>query len=797
MNLDLEVAGKEIESIEVQLSYRIIELFSGHLYSSPTKAVEELVVNSYDAFATKCMVSVPEGMDGQVWVWDNGDSMDLDGLRELWLVAESRKRDSEREKAAAARGRLPIGKFGIGKLASYVLGSRISHICRRNDKYLAVTMDYTRIAREDESKKLFLTVRELTKAEVELALPFVIDTEYNGSKIDLFAGGAKSWTIVVVDRLKQQLPRGRLRWILSTAMPLVPDFRLFLNGEEVKSSKEKIRRLQTWQIGKDDATAEKMGLAASHYSEKEAPDDYSVMLEPYGVISGILELYEEPLDVGKSTDIGYSYGFFIRVRNRLVNMQDNLFGITTLPHGVGFNRFRAVVHADFLDKFLTADREDTAIDAKRALANYLANKFNEVRNYYERILEKTLKQETLEDHLKGVPGTLLKYPLQQAIEKITSKDLSAYTIRLLPGKPSVPTIERIETRTSDAGGPLATLEGGAAVINETHPFYRSFADYPGIRKLAIAEILLEAYVLAAGVEPEKSREIMTRRDQLLRVLASKFPEAANEVSELIRQSVTSQDDLETYSVDGFQVLGFDAVHLGGKGKPDGLAIAHLGQVEGRKYVVTIDAKSTLSDAVQSGNLGLATVARHRKEYNADYSVVIAPDYQIAGGDASKAVKEARDQKVCLLRANDFADLVASSSVRPLPLNRLRTLFEKNSPDEAKSWVDTLNEEKLTAPPIKTILEAIWRMQTKEQKDAPNIAAIRYEEPALKDKYSSDEIKEWLLSLSRLQPELIVITGERIQLNQTPDHIIRQCTMALNNISKGISTESLLEGLELK
>jgi hypothetical protein len=44
-------AGKTTSQIEVKISYRIIELFSEGLYFSPTKAVEELVSNSFDAGA--------------------------------------------------------------------------------------------------------------------------------------------------------------------------------------------------------------------------------------------------------------------------------------------------------------------------------------------------------------------------------------------------------------------------------------------------------------------------------------------------------------------------------------------------------------------------------------------------------------------------------------------------------------------------------------------------------------------------------------------------------------------------
>lgn len=41
--------GKETGKIPVRISYRIIELFSDGLYSSPSKAIEELVSNAFDA----------------------------------------------------------------------------------------------------------------------------------------------------------------------------------------------------------------------------------------------------------------------------------------------------------------------------------------------------------------------------------------------------------------------------------------------------------------------------------------------------------------------------------------------------------------------------------------------------------------------------------------------------------------------------------------------------------------------------------------------------------------------------
>ena len=42
-------AGDQTDTIDVRLSYKIVELFSEGLYASPNKAVEELVANAFDA----------------------------------------------------------------------------------------------------------------------------------------------------------------------------------------------------------------------------------------------------------------------------------------------------------------------------------------------------------------------------------------------------------------------------------------------------------------------------------------------------------------------------------------------------------------------------------------------------------------------------------------------------------------------------------------------------------------------------------------------------------------------------
>src|SRR6266568_8121641 len=139
-------AGIEKDKIDVRLSYRIVRLFSEGLYASPNKAIEELVANSFDAGALRVQVLLSANLHEQnatIAVIDDGEGMDAEGLKQHWLIGISNKR----RLPTLPRGRQQIGQFGIGKLATYVLSERLTHISKHNGKYYSTSMDYTAIDR--------------------------------------------------------------------------------------------------------------------------------------------------------------------------------------------------------------------------------------------------------------------------------------------------------------------------------------------------------------------------------------------------------------------------------------------------------------------------------------------------------------------------------------------------------------------------------------------------------------------------------------------------------------------------
>src|SRR5262249_15917045 len=125
-------AGHKTATINVKISYRIIELFSEGLYSSPHKAIEELVSNAFDAGASNVHVALPADLrdkDGAIAVVDDGVGMDKAGFQQHWLIGTSNKRSTMFK---PPKGRKQIGRFGIGKLATFVLGAKLTHISKKD-----------------------------------------------------------------------------------------------------------------------------------------------------------------------------------------------------------------------------------------------------------------------------------------------------------------------------------------------------------------------------------------------------------------------------------------------------------------------------------------------------------------------------------------------------------------------------------------------------------------------------------------------------------------------------------------
>lgn len=824
----LAVSGRTVSKIGVELSYQIIKHFSAGLYTSPNKAIEELVANSYDAFASNVHVIVPDNLsapEATLWVVDDGTSMDIKGFRDLWKIGESTKRDPVKE----SKTRPPIGKFGIGKLATYVLAKGLTFVCKRDGKYRAVTMDFSILEKKPRLKKMVLNAREISEADAKQIVAPAAKWDSDGVDLKLFGKkAATTWTAAAMTDLSpmaRQLTPGRLQHVLRTALPLNPQFNLFFNGARLEAQKIDLPRIQTWTIGSEDEVAKELDFETG----TTATGEPCVLIPGLGEIWGTSEIFEAALPVGKSQDWGRSNGFFIMVRGRLINLHDELFGMEALSHGA-FSRFRMVVHAKGLDEHLRATRETVSADENgvKNLRSYLRAKFNEARGRYNTWMVEQTAEKSLSLRVSRTPASFSRQPLMRAIQRVLDGKLEGLLFTRIPSDLDATTRAAL-IKDLDQGlaaddffkavrfEPLGVEEGLAIFdahercfkINMLHPFFANYADHSrsheAFQLLAITEVLTETYLLETDLPPDQVRHIMTQRDRFLRALVFSTQLSAPLVAQLLEDNRANPKGLEKAVGEGMRSLSFEVSPMGQKGKPEGLALARMGVRDAssgasQDYTVSYEAKSTIkaNGRVSAKDVDAAAVEKHMTDNKAQYALVVAPAFEGEDDDNSNVVQHARSHNLTLVRLPDFIRLVLVAATRPLGFHRLRDEFfsKCRGPLDAKNWIDKLIAEKTQETPLPDILTAIYEMQ-EDSPDPPKFSSVRERLASKNAKYKSlraQEIQDWMTSVARFSGDLVYISGDQVSLNTQPDRILGEIRGNTSRLPEAIRKGSMYNAI---
>ncbi len=830
--------GEPKETIAVRLSYKIIEIFSESLYASPNKAIEELVANAFDAGALRVVVLLSPNLhdqDSTVVVLDDGEGMDVSGLKQHWLIGVSNKR----RLAVLPRGRQQIGQFGIGKLATYVLAERLTHISKRQGKYYSTSMDFgaidKRVEREVEpTTPIKIPLRELSEEQAKQALKQWTETpDFKSTGTTLFGKAAPpSWTIAVMSSLKPkvlEVKPGFLEWVLRTALPLRPDFGIWLNSTKLVPSKQGKGLLKKWVLGRDMVALPRPGPKdVSTYEDTNAEKDserrFGLEVPGLGRVSGYAEAYKDLL-TGKSDEIGRSYGFFVYVFGRLVNVLDGHFGISPdeLRHGT-FGRFRLVVNMDGLDRDLRSNREAVR---EGPLLTSAQNVLRAIFNYVRPTIEKHDAGEEpgakLARKLAASPTSLTRAPITELARAVLEgREQSRYLV--VPQQKSAAEravfLTSLEKRAADADDFVSGLtvdyggsqEGGIARydtstgqlhINAWHPFVATFHDEfvskgegQPLQLLAMAEVLAEAHLYAIGVKREYIEAFLTLRDQLLRNLANESGrQSAFAVAMALRNARNDSDALEEKLCTAFTSLGFEVTPLGGPKKPDGVANAALaGAKDGkpRRYAVSLDAKSKVQDKgkVSAGTVKIATIIQHRDDYDCQHALVVGRDFPTLKGNESSLAKQIDDDRkktqaledlgkgerktITLMTIDDLAELVVLRPVKQIGLQKLRELFEQRLPEESRKWLASIRSTKVEKPPYRAIVETIQALQRQYNKMFVKYGELRVElshrTPPIR--YETDEqLIELCKGMAQMAPRAMYASPEAVELDQSVDNVM--------------------------
>ena len=136
-----------------KMTARVLAHLGEDLIKDESIALLELVKNSYDAGATKCVVDFNFDILGsliEISISDNGSGMSLDTIENIWLVIGT---DNKKNRLISHRqGRLPLGEKGIGRLGVHKLGNDIKLYSKHSDENeVYVSIDWSKLA---ESKDI-------------------------------------------------------------------------------------------------------------------------------------------------------------------------------------------------------------------------------------------------------------------------------------------------------------------------------------------------------------------------------------------------------------------------------------------------------------------------------------------------------------------------------------------------------------------------------------------------------------------------------------------------------------------
>jgi len=758
--------------VEVTLSHDLIHLLSNQLYNSPVKAVEELVVNSFDAEATVCCVYVPATSDVDsktVIVFDNGSGMSHSGLDDLWLIGHSPKgRD-----IADRLSRKHIGKFGIGKLAARTIADRLTYITKQNNGVLGLSMDFkkfdtpldppkTQSKKAPESEKPEENQIRAIETEVyEIAdIPrFVNDTALGPVLQKCITGGAfdelsrlaglsnkaelaevldklPSWTVAILEELTPKartIRQSTLTWVLSTAMPLVTDFSLYNNGKAVDSSKSEYERVVEFSVGELPDPRIK-NLSKNTGVEWKIEEGHLVSAAFPSGISGNIVVTRETISGAKSDDLSRSHGFFVRVRQRLIDYKDALFGLKEQPYGT-FNRFIADINADDLDQDLKASRdafEET--DNLHKFREVLRELFNEASARYEKWQkERPTSPSNKEGQRNQVQPTLVEFPiadvLTRSAEALKGPEADDTWFYLdLPGDGDVATLlKSLYEPTRSKKYSYEYVEAGETErmvkfdpstarfrVNRKHELIKEYLNSSRglVEDVVTAEALLEVYLRQSGVPISTVHTVLEQRDQLFRSLAKDRSYSLEMIADRLRDSASNEHELEISLVVAARALGFNAKHISGSGTPDGVASLDSYR-KGRKRI-TLEAKSS-QGTPGLGAIDFAGLDEHvsdeegfeeiyfkeiddlgedyKGEGKFDGCLLVAPKYPGQTLGVNAVAKRAKLQKISCWTVDQLARVVEVAEIKKINAEKiLDIVLHQYAPSDVAIAIDKMLED---------------------------------------------------------------------------------------------------------
>jgi hypothetical protein len=794
-----EIGGLEDGNVEVDISYDIIRHVSAQLYTNPRKAIEELICNSYDAGAVVCYVTLPKDNTDVLMVLDNGKSMDLDGLKKLWKVADSPKFQGE-NKPRIENNRMQIGKFGVGKLAAFALGKRLTHVACVDKTVRIISVGQMDIKQKKAGEAPSFTV---IKISLEKAIPFL--EKRFGLLPRPWQKGWETWTLAIVDDIdpgasgRALLPH-ILKRMITTALPISSDFQVFLDGEAIPKKEidpddievsvdvtdlDFRKKLQStlqsfWQgvLGKN--VPEDVPESYYDLKIKKVPNPEKVCLAvdalivpELGPVMGNSIMTKTSLTTDKLIERGYvNNGFAIRVNGKLINPEDELFGVTQRSLGY-WTRFIANVEIPGLDNVLLVQRNAVSENSNqaqvaravlRALFNFTRVKDDEIRRKEANYVPESF-------------GTRL-HTLSPIIAPIALDGLTE-------GKLPKDGLESLEIDFSSLGDASPAVhydtEEKKILVNQDHPLIEALDDLGPNSKIlrrVVGEVLAGTQMAKGYLRSQNvSEKVIQETGEIIEVSVRSaagfvIDEVEENIKEITDASFIGDKVFEDAVVSAFRSLRIAAARYGEPDEPDG--IIEIVKPGAPNLRISVEAKGS-KGKITHKQLSEATVTRHSQEFNCSYAIAIAREFAVDGIDnQNSALLRETENKVPLITTKGIALLLRLHKKRPFTSDKIEKILTTwTHPDKLEQFIEDTWKELPELGLLKLVLDVAYEQTQKNDINLPSPGMILGDERIIKCRLPLEDLVH-VLETVQIATAMIFITNKadyRFKMFSDPNTIL--------------------------
>jgi hypothetical protein len=485
----------------------------------------------------------------------------------------------------------------------------------------------------------------------------------------------------------------------------------------------------------------------------------AIYVPQLGPVAGEAILAYQTLTTEKLAERGYNNnGYAIYAHGKLINPEDELFGITPRSHSY-WRRFLAIVEIPELDEVLLVQRNAVSENSPKA---QLAREVMRILfNFTRSLAEK-------EEESKDFPPK----PFGSKVRK-TSPLLAPIAIEgLAEGAIPAGGVAEVDIDFVSLGedGPAARYDVEAHIIqvNEDHPIIAALDDLGEQRQKQLRRVmgevvaggkLAEGFLAAKGVKAEIIRDADELIDAALRSAASYIRDPVEEhIREIEEASYEGGTRFENAVVNAFRSLRLAARRIGGADNPDG--IIDIPVTGAKNLRISVEAKGT-KGIITHTELSQATVARHQEENQCTSSIAIAREYQLEGisGGRSALVKET-DGKLPLLTVSAIAKILKLHQQRPFTYDKVaKILTEWTHPDTLEDFVEeTWREFPAEYGLMKLVLEVAHDKMVEHEHNFPDPGMLVGDARLVKRRLTKDEVKH-ILEAVAVTTGMIVIKNQ--------------------------------------